>query len=126
MASAAYGNIWKRSMCFPYPNSSPIVPSRSRKTARRSGCVSDILGTPNRMIVSRIFELYRGGEDGIHRNPLHAAVIHRAAAQKTGAARNSLANQRELVRHGSRSLRIGRPKNSNRRKARSGGHVHGA
>ena len=68
----------------------------------------------------------RGGEHGIHGNPRHATVIHRTAPQKTRTAGNGLANQSELFRHRSSALRIRRTKNSDDRKARGRGHVHGS
>src|ERR1700674_3089991 len=109
-----------------YPISSLIVPSRSRNAARRNGCVSDISGAPYKKILRRIFKSNRGGEHGIHGNPRHAPMIDRTPPQKTWTAGNGLSNQSELFRHGSSALRICRPKNADDRKARGGGHMHGA
>src|ERR1700693_1986392 len=120
MESATCGKIRNLLTWFKEPTSSEMVPSRSIKTAGR------------RVLVSVRAHLYRrnpvthGGFDSVGSNAGHAAVIRRAAAQKTWAAVRFFLNDAATRRDGCSAEWIGRPKDSHDGETNGGGDVHRA
>src|SRR5580704_16083952 len=95
-----------------------MVPSRSRKTAGRSGLVS------GRTRLHRRNPLSRGRFDRFGRDASHAPVIRRAAPQKTWAAVWFFLNNAATRRHGGGAEWIGWSKNGDDRQNNSRGDVH--
>src|SRR5579864_2903488 len=97
-----------------------MVPSRSRKTARRFGLVGES-GTGR-----RLQPFQRGGVDVGNRDARHAAMVDGTFAQKTRAARNFPLHESASRRDGRGAMRVGRTENTDDGHADSGSYVHGA
>src|SRR3989442_1097466 len=108
-------------MWLTWPISSQIVPSRSRKTARRRAPASDTGGAP----ATRLGEpRARRRINGVHGDARHTAMVYRTLSEKTRTAGNRLAHQGEMRRYRLCAPGVGGAKDAHDRQARRGGHMH--
>src|SRR3989442_13821831 len=101
-------------MWLTWPISSQIVPSRSRKTARRRAPASDTGGAP----ATRLGEpRARRRINGVHGDARHTAMVYRTLSEKTRTAGNRLGHQGEMRRDRPSAAWAGGAKESPRKQA---------